>query len=190
MFGLLQNIVRLDPNNVDAVVKLGKLYLIGSDETAALENADKALLMEPQNADALALKAAVQLKVGDNAGAVELARQAVAINPVNPEAVTVLATERTLANEPEAAIAELDRALAIDEKIAILQLLRIQILSNMGRQDDVETSFANLIELFPEEATYRRVYVRELVRRQDYEGAESQLREVAKIDSGSVDAKL
>jgi len=190
MFALLQRIVRLDPENIDALVNLGRLYLIGSDETAALENADKAMALNAENAATLALKGAIQLKIGDHAGAVAFAEKAIAINPVLSEAVTILATERVLADESEEAIAEIDRALAIDEKISILQLLRIQILSNMGRQDDVRDALYNLIELFPEEVAYRRVYVRELMRRDEFAEAEEQLVEVAKIDSDNIEAKL
>ena len=55
MFGLLQRIIRLDPNQLEAQVKLGKLYLIGSDETEALEYAEKALALDPEDIGALTL---------------------------------------------------------------------------------------------------------------------------------------
>lgn len=190
MFGLLQRIIRLDPNQLEAQVKLGKLYLIGSDETEALEYAEKALALDSENIDALSLKAAVMLKVGDNTGAVELARRVVARDPANPEAVTVLATERTRAGDNAAALVELDAGLAANPEIAVLQLLRIQILTNMGRNDDVRDAYLHLIELFPGETAYRRVYTRDLLNHGIFDEAQSQLEAIAALEPDNMDAKL
>ena len=190
MFGLLQRIVRLDPDQVDAQVKLGKLFLIGSDETEALEYAEKALSLDPENLDALALKSAVLLKVGDNTGAVELARRVVAANPANPEAITVLATERVRAGDNAAALRVLDAGLAANPEIAVLQLLRIQILTNMSRDDDVHAAYSELIELFPSETAYRRVYTNELLNKGLIDAAQIQLEAIVELEPDNNDAKL
>ena len=190
MFGLLQRIIRLDPSQLEAQVKLGKLYLIGSDETTALEYAEKALELDSENIDALTLKAAVLLKVGDSAGAVELARGVVDRDPANAEAVTVLATERARAGDNAAALVELDAGLAANPEIAVLQLLRIQVLTNLGRQDDVSAAYMRLIELFPEETAYRRVYTNDLLNNEDYDGAQIQLEAIAELEPDNNDAKL
>ncbi|MHA7871728.1 MAG: tetratricopeptide repeat protein [Hyphococcus sp.] len=190
MFGLLQRVIRLDPDNLDAQVKIGKLYLVASDETAALEHADKALSLAPEDADALALKAAIQLKLGDTAGAVELANRVIEQQPANPEAVTVIATERTLAGDYEGALAELDRALALKPDVAIVQLLRISILTRLGRNDDVRQAYANLIDLFPEESAYRRVYAMDLIEREQLDDATAQLEKIAELEPDNLDAKL
>ena len=190
MFGLLQRIIRLDPNQLEAQVKLGKLYLIGSDETEALEHAEKALALDSENIDALTLKAAVFLKVGDNIGAVELARRVIARDPANTEAVTVLATERTRAGDNAAALVELDAGLAVNPEIAVLQLLRIQVLINMGRNDDVRAAYLHLIEIFPGETAYRRVYTRDLLNHGIFDEAQNQLEAIAALEPDNMDAKL
>jgi tetratricopeptide (TPR) repeat protein len=190
MFGLLQRIVRLEPENLDAQVKLGKLYLVASDETTALEHAENALAINPNDIGAITLKAAVQLKLGDNAGAVELARRALAEDPANPEAVTVIATERTLAGEYEEALAELDNAIAVKPDIAILQLLRISLLGRLGREEDVRAAYVEVIRLFPEEPAYRRVYVTDLIKREEFAKATSQLEKIVELEPDNLDAKL
>ncbi|MEL7200736.1 MAG: hypothetical protein AAGK25_03955, partial [Pseudomonadota bacterium] len=43
MFGLLQRFVRLQPDNIEALVKMGNIYLLASDETEAEATAEKAL---------------------------------------------------------------------------------------------------------------------------------------------------
>lgn len=190
MFGVLQRVIRLQPENVEAQVKIGKLYLVGSDETAAIEHAENALALEPNNIDATALKAAVRLKLGDTAGAVELAQKVVQEDPANPEAVTVIATERSLAGDYDGALAELDRAIALRSDVAILQLMRISLLEKMQRTDDVSVAYASLIERFPNEPAYRRVYAIDLLNRNEYDGATVQLEKIAELEPDNLDAKL
>ena len=190
MFGILQRIVRLDPNQLDSQVKLGKLYLIGSDEATALEHADKALEIDPNHNGALALKAAIQLKAGDNIGAVELASRVIASDPTNPEAVTVLVTERASAGDNEKALELLETALDENPEIAVLQLLRIQLLKNLDRGDDVRDAYSELISLFPEQTAYRRVYTSELLSVQNFVDAQEQLEAIVELEPENIDAKL
>ncbi|WDI32102.1 tetratricopeptide repeat protein [Hyphococcus flavus] len=190
MFQMLQNIVRLDPSQIESHVKLGKLYLVGSDETAALESAENALEINADDPDARALKAAVLLKIGDNAGAVEIARGVVASDPANPEAVTVLATDKFQNGDRNGALEEINKALEVDPQIAVLQLLRIQILQTLGRNDETLEAYAGLIELFPEEPAYRRVYAGELVKRNEMELAREQFRAIVDLEPENLNAKL
>lgn len=190
MFGVLQRVVRLDPKNVDAMVTLGNIYFAGSDEDSALEYADKVLALEPKNAGGLALKAAVYLRLEDYAHAVDYARQAIAIDPANAEAVTVIAVERSRKKDYEGALAELDRALAIDDSAAPLHLMRIQVLTNLGRDDDVQAAYRHLIKLFPDEAAYRQIYASALIDKGDLQQAREQLEEVARLKPKDVEPVL
>lgn len=190
MFGLLQRALRHDPNLIDAHVKLGKLYLIGSDETTALEEAEKALAIDPESVDAKALKAGVLLKIGDNAGALELADEVIAKDPANAEAVTVRVTDYTSNGDWEKALAELDRALEINPEVAILQLLRIHALKTLGRSDDMRQAYAGLIELFPDQPAYRRVYANELLKERDFTAARAQLEGVVALEPENLTAKM
>lgn len=190
MFGILQRIVRLDPGQSDSRVDLGKIYLLGGDETAALEQADAVLETDADHNGALALKAAIQLRLGDNAGAVALARRVVESEPDNAEAVTVLVTERAAAEDMESALAELDKALAVNEDIAVLQLLRIRVLAVLGRADDVLSAYQNLVDLYPEQPAYRRAYARELITVEDYAGSRAQLEKAAELEPANLNAKI
>ena len=190
MFGILQRIIRLDPTQTGARVDIGKIYLLGGDETSALEQADAVLAMDADNTDALALKAAIQLRLGDNAGAVELARRVIEKEPDNAEAVTVIVTDRAAAEDLEGALAELDKALAVDENIAVLQLLRIRVLDNLDRADDVLAAYENLVDLYPDESAYRRAFARELITIENYDGARAQLEKAAELEPANLDAKI
>jgi len=190
MFGILQRVIRLDPTQLDARVDLGKIYLLGDDETAALEQAETVLEADGEHDDALALKAAIQLRLGDTAGAVELARRVVERRPDHAEAVTVLVTERAAAGDMESALAELDKALAANENIAVLQLLRIRVLSALDRDEDVISAYRELIDLHPDQPAYRRAYARALIAAEDYAGASAQLETTAELEPNNLNAKI
>ncbi len=190
MFGVLQRVIRLDPNNVDAQIKIGKIYLIGGDETAALESAETSLTLAPESADALALKAAVFLKLDNAAGAVDFARQALAIDPSNTEAVAVIATERSQSGDPEGALAEVDAALAKKPETAILHLLRLQLLANLGRADEMAAGYRNLIEVYPDVIAYRQLFAGHLMRQKDFAATRRELEEIVRLSPDKVEPIL
>ena len=190
LYGVLQRIVRIDPNQIDSQVKLGQLYLIGSDETAALEQAEAVLLLEPGNQDAQTLKAAVKLKVGDYVSAVEIAEGVVAENPTHPEAVTVLATERSLQNDNPGALAVLDRALEQDDSIVVLQLLRIQLLKELDQGTKVRDAYLRLINNDPEEEAFRGAFAEYLLTQGDYPATLEQLEAIVALKPNQTDSKL
>ena len=190
MFGVLQKIVRLDPENTPSLAKLGKLFLLGNDETEALAHAERALAIDPDFIEALTLKAAVQLRLGDKAGAVEIADRVIAVDPANAEASTIVATVRFTDDDLDGALAELDRTLAIDPKRAVLQLLRIRILSQQQRAEDVIAGYESLAQLFPDEPAYLRAYASVLIEQDDLDGALVQLEKVVDIRPNELNAKL
>lgn len=190
MFGTLQRVVRVDPMNIQSLTKLGKLYLIGGDETEALSLADQALAIDENYVDAQTLKSAVMLRIGDEEAAREFAELAREQDPANAEAATIIATLLSNAGDVEAAIAELERALALDEKRAVLQLLRIRLLAQQNRNDDVMDALNRLTETFPEEAAYRRTYSAALINQERYDEAIAQLEAVADLLPEELDAKL
>lgn len=190
LFGILQQVIRLDPKNVEAQVKIGKLYLIGSEEADAMKAADAALAVDPSSLDAIALKAAVFLKLDDKTQAVELARQVLAKDAKNPEAVAVIASERLAANDPDSALKEVDRALKLDEKVPVLHLLRMQILSVQGKTDDILASFRRLIAIYPDAVAYRQLYARQLVDGKKLKEARAELVKIAQLSPGKIDPVL
>lgn len=190
MFGVLQRIVRLDPKNAEALVKMGKIYLVSGDTASALETADKALALTPDASDALALKAAVMYKMDDKAGAADLARRALEADPANTEAVSVIAAERTDAGDLEAALSEIDKVLKVNPDAAMLHIIRLQLLTKLGRTDDLRAGYESLIAAHPKEAAYRRLYVGFLTSQKDFAGARKQLEEIVKLSPDQVDPVL
>lgn len=190
MFGLLQRLNRIDPKNVKVRVDLAKIHLLGNDTAEALDLIDAVIAEEPTNADAIAVKAATLFRLGDDAGSVEFAKQALAIDPKSADAVAVLASERVRAKDNEGALAILDEALATDGAAPVLELLRVQVLSVLGRTDDINAAYKRLVDLNPDDATYRRLYVTSLMELNRLDEARAQLVEVARLVPKQNDAKL
>ena len=181
MFSLLQRLARLEPENTDAIVKLGNIYLIASDEAEAQQKADEALAIDPNFAPARALKASVLYKLGDTATAVNLAKDIIRRDPGNQDAVTLIAADRARQNDIEGALAEVEKGLAQSESHILLQLMRIELLGKLGRQDDVDKAFRDLIAVNPEDPSFRQTYAQSLINLGRLADARDVLAEVVSI---------
>lgn len=190
MFGILQRIARLDPANEEVKLDLAKLHLLGNDAKSALELVDAILETSPKNAEALAVKSAVMFRLGNTAAAIELANAALAIDPDSQEAIAVLASERVNEKDYEGSLKILDAAIARNGKAPVLHLLRVQVLSNLGRTADINAAYQNLIKEYPEDENYRRLYTTQLIAQDRLDEAREQLVEVAKLLPRQREAKL
>jgi tetratricopeptide (TPR) repeat protein len=190
MFGILQRINRIDPTRREVQLDLAKLYLLANDVEASLDIVDGVLASAPEDADFIAMKAAIMFRLQNTAEAVELARKAIGLNPANQEAATVLASERVLARDNEGALKILDEAIARTPNAPIMQLLRVQILTNLGRSDDIRAAYKGLVDANPSEATYRRLYVTSLLKAGEVEETRKQLEEVVRLLPNDLNAKL
>jgi cellulose synthase operon protein C len=190
MFGLLQRLNRIDPKNDKVRIDLAKIYLLGNETAQALDLADVLITENPQNAEAYAVKAATLFRLGNSADAVEFAKQALAIDSTIADAVAVLASERVKAKDYEGGLAILDEALAKEGAAPVLELLRVQVLSVLGRTDDINAAYSKLVDANPEDANYRRLYVTSLMEQDRLDEARVQLVEVAKLLPKQNEAKL
>lgn len=190
MFGILQRVARLDPENIRVKLDLGKLYLLADDAAAALDLVNAVVAAEPENAEGLAIKSAVMFRLQNNAEAVDLAKRALAIDPKSQEAAAVLASERVAAEDLDGALTILEDAIARDPKAAVLHILKVQILTKQGRTADINDAYRALIDEFPDDANYRRLYATSLIEQKKLEDARAELVEVARILPRERDAKL
>ena len=181
MFGLLQRIARLDPANARARTDLAKLHLLSGDEQLALERVEEARVLDPDDAEAIGVKAAIMFRLQNREEALKLAREALSLDPSLQEAVSVLATDRLQNEDFDGAIAILDEGIRNNPQAAVLHLLKVQVFGQQGREADILEAYRNLIEAFPDEAGYRRLYVAQLVADGDNEEARRQLMKVVEL---------
>src|SRR6202045_350389 len=90
----LRRIVELDPNDLDARLRLARIMVGGGAAEAALKVIDAASEGEKPNAALHALRSIILLKTNDSAGAVREAQRAFEIDPGNVDAVSLLASKK------------------------------------------------------------------------------------------------
>ncbi|MCA8889957.1 MAG: tetratricopeptide repeat protein, partial [Parvularculaceae bacterium] len=83
-----------------------------------------------------------------------------------------------------------EQAIARNSKAPVLHLLRVQILSDMGRDEDINQAYRALINEYPNEANYRRLYVTALIGQDKLDEARAQLVKVAELLPRQEEAKL
>ena len=189
-FGLMNEVVEQDPNNIDALVKTGQILLAAGKLDIALERSNKALAIDKKNVSALNLRSALQLKLNDSKSAVEYANQALALDPSNQDSYVLLASERLLVKDNERAIEFLDKALAKNEKNLAVQFIRIKVLENLSQSKEVDQAFQNVIKLFPDKTIVRKSYAQFLLKLDKKNEAEQQLRLITKQVPNDLQAKL
>lgn len=190
LFAVLQQVVQIDPNNVEARTKLGKLYLIGKDTEHALEQAEAALKLDHDNVDATVVEAAAYFSLGDKTRAIDLARKALSKDPKNAEAAAVIASDKARSGDIDGAIAEIDKVLTLDDKAVALHILKLQFLDGAGRRDAANAELAKMTRLFPDVAPFKQAFARELYREKKFPEARAELVAIAKLSPNRVEPIL
>lgn len=188
--GALRRTLDINPDHLDANLRLGRLMLLGSNLERAIGYSNKAFELAPDNIDAQTLQAAVLYKLGDSEGAAKYAQQALVKEPGNLDALIVMAAERLGSGKGLEAIEYLDKGIAAHKDNTSLSLIKIQALTTMEQLDEAEAVFKRLVELNAEDVTLRNALVGFLVKLQKYDEAGAELRKIAELKPDDVEANM
>ncbi|SIO46399.1 pentatricopeptide repeat domain-containing protein (PPR motif) [Bradyrhizobium erythrophlei] len=187
VFQDLRRIIELDPNDLDARLKLGRIMVGGGAADAALKVVDAAKEEKP-SAPLHALRSIILLRTNDNAGAVREAQRAFDIDPGNLDAVTLLASKRLSDGDADGALKLLD-SLKVDPKDETrISLLKMQIYARKGDLAKSEDLLRKVISLNPSEPAYRSQLIQFLVGQRRFDEAEKELR--ARVEANRADSKV
>ena len=145
LFQDLRRIVELDPKDLDARIKLGKIMFANGAADAALKLIDAGGEAAKQRADFHTLRAAILMRTNDAAGGVRDAEAAVAIEPSNIDAKLLLATEKLLRGDADGAIQLFGDTPADLKEDPRISLLRIQVLGKKGDLPQAEALLKKLV---------------------------------------------
>ena len=151
----LNKVVEIEPDNVQAHLKLGKIILAGNLLDKALKKSDLLLSLAPDNPNVRAYRAQVLLQLSDSEGAKKEANLALKLKPKNIDALTVLALEKISSNDLQGAMSYIDKGLHSDNKNIALQLLKIKVLNMTNNKNGVINVFKTLISQYPENKDFR-----------------------------------
>lgn len=133
MFANLLMVEKLDPNHFDAILKIGKMYLLSGDTTLALEQAGKVIKEDPENTLAWVLKSAAFIKQENYDLAITDIEETLRLDPSSIEGISLKATLLNKLEKPEQAIELLSSTLqAIPDELS----LKILLLSILEEQKD------------------------------------------------------
>jgi tetratricopeptide (TPR) repeat protein len=140
-----------DATNVEARVRLARIYLLGKARDPAGEVIEEALALDPKNVEALALRATLRAEKGDVDGALEDIDAVQALEPKNVQALGLLAALYASAGDRDRAAVTLEEALAAaPDNVAV----RVRLASLYIERGDHERGIAlyrELTELEPED---------------------------------------
>ncbi len=175
-YALLNQVLDAQPKHVDAIIKIGQLFLAAGELEKAKERANYASQISPENAGVLLLNASIALKENDLKSAIAKANQVLQKDNRNADAYLLLASaSNTQKNIPEA-LGFLEKGLAINQKNLALQLFKISLLSQSGQKDQAEKTYQQVVEMYPAEMSLREKFAEFLLQSGKKEAAEQQLR--------------
>lgn len=188
LFQDLRRIVELDPKDIDARIKLGKIMFENGAADSALKLIDAGGDAAKSRADYHALRAAILMKTNDAPGGVREAQSAIVIEPGNVDAKLLLAAEKLSRGDADGASQLLGPAdLKEDPRIS---LLRVRIFGKKGDLPQAEALLKKLIETQPQETGLRSQLVQLYVAQRRFDDAERELRAIAAAKSADSRAEL
>ncbi len=177
-----------DPNFAEAHVEVAKIYFAAEQNDLAREHIAKAMASQPHNKDGRVLSAALYARTENYAKAVEIAEGVLADFPGESGATAVLSPIYAK-EDPQKALALIDRGLQLDTTSIILKQLKIDILSSLGRAAEVENVFIELINEHPQQLRFFYRLARGYAFQNRLDEAESTLRLAIANNPDNVDPK-
>lgn len=189
-FGAYGKAIELDPGQLDARLKRGRLLFDSNQITSASSDVDAILAVEPNNAGALALRGAVRARQGDLAAAAQDAQAALAVDPGHRDGLLLLAEIRRAQNAPAETAELLARAVQAHPEDAQLRLSLAAIYQEQGDLAQAREQLEKLIELEPSQMLHVARLVVFFNTQGDKQAAEQVLREALQRNPELPQAKL
>ncbi len=183
MLGHLLFVVEANPDNMDARLKLGTLYFLGQAYDEAAAQSEALLDIAPGDANVRLLYARVLVQRGDREAAYREIARALTIEPDNVDGITLQAAAYAI-DDPDKALGYLDESIArLDaEQGQRLRELRILLLGQQQRLQEVEEEFQALVRDFPDEQAYQFQLARFYSSQGRMDEAEAVLRRIAELN--------
>ena len=147
--------IELDPDNLEARQKLGKVHLLFGDTDKALEQADFLLEVNANNEGAKLLKASVYTRQDKKDQALQLVDNVLSANPDNIDALALKAALYFEQEEFDQALSVSNLALTKDAKNLPLRLFNIKIYAKQNNIDSVINEYKALIALYPDAENFK-----------------------------------
>src|SRR6267378_5630 len=180
VFQDLRRVVELDPNDLDARVKLARIMVGGGAGDAALKIIEGVNDSDKPNASLHALKATILLQSKDPVGAVREAQRALEIDSRNVDATMLVAAKKVADGDTDGALKLLNALPATDSQDQLrISLQKGQIFVRKGDVPQAEALLRKLIAENPKERTLRAQLIQLYISAKRFDDAERELRATA-----------
>lgn len=167
MFANLTTVEQLDPNHVDAQIKLGRLYLLGGKLDEATTRADKALSLKPESFDGRILKASILAKEQNFDEASTLLAE---VSKDYPEHKDILSLEILILKDKgdlPAALAKTKQAVEKYPEDMSLRLIELSLYNDMKDFKGMANVYEDILARKPDEREVVMSYAKLLVSKLD-----------------------
>ena len=185
----IRRIVELDPNDLDARMRLARMMVTGGAPEAAWKVIEVAREGDTPNAVLHALKASILARTNDKQGALREAERAMAIDPSNIDAVSYVAASRFADGDGDGALKMLESLHPDAKEATRVATAKIQILLRKGDLQQVEVLLRQLIAQ-DKDPIYRSQLIQILVAQKRFDDAEKEFRARAEADPSDSKAGL
>jgi putative PEP-CTERM system TPR-repeat lipoprotein len=180
----LRSVIELDKEHHEARMDLAEIMLVANQLEVADKHVEVAYELNPEPPRVRAVKASVDYKQGERKAAVEMAREVVEEAPDNVTARLVLVANEMDAERMGNALELLDAGLALAEDELSLNVIKLGVLEQLGRTDDIGPHLEKMVEHFPDTDQFREALARWYVFKKRYDDAEAQYRGIAENNPG------
>jgi len=154
--GMYQFVIEQSPDNLDAQMSLGRLFVLGGAPQEALRVVTPALVKHPNDAGLLTVRAAARAQQNDDVGARADSELALKNDPTNEEALSLRAGFYTKDHDTEGAIKLLAAAIAQRPQTTELREVLADLYASSGQSAQAEEQLLALVKLRPGDLRYRR----------------------------------
>ena len=187
-FEELRRTVDLDPNNLDARLKLGNFYIAGSkgrtDLIAEAERLAKEILAkDPNHVEGHILMGSVLFAQGQKDKAFEELNRAISINPNRVESYLSLARFYAVTGDTAKSEEVFKRAISINPNSGLAHSEYGKFLAQTGRLQESEAELLKAVEVEPQNRTSRHVLASFYLVNKQLDKAEEAYKALASLDN-------
>lgn len=190
MFALLTKIQELNPNHLDARLKLAQLYLATNQIAVALEEARALMELLPNDSRTHSLMAAVHFRLGNHGEGLAEVERALELDSSNSEAALVRARIFIEQQKYDPALLTLNEAMAQDPENISLYLMKIQLFEAMEQLDKTTDVLRELATRFPQNKEFQYALARNYERNGDLASTERIYRDIIAREPDNHEEKL
>jgi tetratricopeptide (TPR) repeat protein len=179
-FAELQKTVELDPNNFEALGKLGEIYVMVGKKEEATQIADNLVKSRPNDPQGYILQSGLAVRAGKVDEGIAKLKKAAELDPKQVRTLLVIGNMYLLKRDRKSAQEWYDKALAVDPNAVDVHVTRGNFFFASGELDEGEKEYRKAIELSKEKEILRIVLAEHYLYQGRLEESEKELNAVIK----------